>query len=73
MTAIDGAELCRNGGGGIFFDALNGGGGGLLVGCDGSGFRGNDGGGIDVAGVEFEAPVAGGGVSSLVPANKSKS
>jgi hypothetical protein len=49
-----------------------GGGGGFLVGCDGVGLRINDG-GIEppVAGVEVLP--SGGGVSRLVPANKSKS
>lgn len=55
------------------FDALVGGGGGFLVGCDGKDLRGIKGGGIDDPGADVEGPGAGGGVSSRVPANKSKS
>jgi hypothetical protein len=71
---MDGAELCRNGGGGIRLAASDGmgGGGGFLVGCDGTGLRANEGFAIGtVAGLEL--PPGGGGVSSRVPANKSKS
>lgn len=49
-----------------------GGGGGFRVGCDGTGLRANEGGAEEpVAGVELLP--GGGGVSSRVPANKSKS
>lgn len=71
---MDGAELCRNGGGGIRRAASvgGGGGGGFLVGCDGTGFRANEDGTEEpFAGVELFP--GGGGVSSRVPANKSKS
>lgn len=72
--AIVGPELCREGGGGgIRLWPSPGGGGGFRVGCEGTGFRGTDGGG----GIEEAVPEAGvfvdGGVSILVPANKLKS
>lgn len=74
MTAIEGAELCRSGGGGIRLAASDGkgGGGGFLVGCDGTGLRVNEGGAEEPATVVELLP-GGGGVSSRVPANKSKS
>lgn len=73
LIAIDGAEFCREDGGGARLPTFTGGGGGFRAGCGGKGFLGIAGGGI-----EEDVPEAGefaesGGASFRVPANKLKS
>ena len=72
-----GAELCLGGGGGagirLAGSVVRGGGGAFLVGCEDRGLRGTTGGCIDVPNLGVDCFTAEGGVSSRVPANRSKS